>query len=92
MYGIRSQKVWWVAVFLAVVLVMAGCADIKPYQPPNHREEGPEGGVFTGPKGEWVIYRSDEPAPDDEKKKSPDEATDGQEKKKPDAAPDSKQP
>ena len=90
--GIRRQKGWWWVLFLAVLLVMTGCADIKPYQPPNHREEGPQGGIFTGPEGEWVIYRSDEPAPDGEKKKDPDQATDGQEKKKPDATPDSKQP
>ncbi len=90
--GIRGQKGWWAAVFLALLLLAAGCTEIKPYQPPNHREEGPQGGIFTGPEGEWVIYRSDEPAPDGEKKKDPDQATDGQEKKKPDATPDSKQP
>ena len=74
--GLRGQKGWWLALFLVVLLVMAGCADVKPYQPPNHREEGPQGGVFTGPKGQWVIYQSDEPVGDSEKKKKPEGVTD----------------
>ncbi len=86
------------ALVLATLLVLAGCAEIKPYQPPNHREEGTQGGLFTGPQGEWVIYQSDEPA-DDEKKKKAEQTTDarqpvsdGQQQSKPEAAPDSKQP
>lgn len=40
---------------LAALLVIAGCAGIQPYSPPNHREEGPAKGLFTGSQGEWVI-------------------------------------
>ena len=40
---------------LAVLSVIAGCAGIQPYSPPNHREEGPAKGLFTGSQGEWVI-------------------------------------
>ena len=41
--------------FLAVSLVVSGCSEIKPYHPPNHREEGPAKALFTGSQGEWVI-------------------------------------
>ena len=40
---------------LALVAV-AGCAGIEPYEVRNHREEGPERGLFTGPQGEFVIF------------------------------------
>ena len=99
MSTIRRQKGWWAVLLLAVLLVMAGCADVKPYQPCNHREEGPKEGLFTGPRGEWVIYRSDAPADDDEKKKKAEQTTaagrpasDGQQNSKPEAPPESKQP
>ena len=45
---------------LILLVVMAGCAGIQPYDPPNHREEGPEKGLFTGSQGEWVIFRREE--------------------------------
>ena len=51
----HSRKVWWTLVLLLIVVVMAGCAGIQPYDPPNNREEGPEKGLFTGSQGEWVI-------------------------------------
>jgi hypothetical protein len=70
--AMRRQKGWWVVLFVTVLFVMAGCADVKPYQPRNHREEGLKGGVFTGPGGEWMIYRSHETIADEEKKKSLD--------------------
>jgi len=40
---------------LTAVLIIVGCAEIQPYNPPNHREEGPQKGLFTGSQGEWVI-------------------------------------
>ena len=40
-----------------VVLALAGCAGIEPYQPRNQREEGPEKGVFTGSQGAFVILK-----------------------------------
>jgi len=77
----------WAAVLLLIVVVMAGCAGIKPYEPRNNREEGPEKGLFTGSEGEWVIFRkTDEPEKDSEDNKSPDEA-----ENEPEAAPDGKQ-
>ncbi len=95
----RRQKGWWVVLFLTVLFVMTGCADVKPYQPRNHREEGPQGGLFTGPQGEWVIYRSDEPATGAEKKKKAETAadagqpaSDSQKKNQVETAPESKQP
>jgi hypothetical protein len=45
----------WPAVLLLLLLWVSGCSGIAPYQPRNHREEGPERGVFTGSKGEVVI-------------------------------------
>ena len=67
-------KVWWPAVLLLIVFIMAGCAGIEPYEPRNHREEGPEKGLFTGSEGEFVILRkADEPKKDSEDKKSSNE-------------------
>ena len=40
---------------LAALLVIVSCAGIQPYHAPNHREEGPAKGLFTGSRGEWVI-------------------------------------
>jgi len=44
--------------FISVIVMMmflSGCSGIKPWKPPNHREEGPPGGLFTGPEGAWTI-------------------------------------
>ena len=47
---------------LLVVLLVTGCAGIKPFEPRNYREEGMEEGLFTGSEGEFVIFRkADEP-------------------------------
>jgi hypothetical protein len=40
---------------LLLLILLAGCSGIKPYQPPNHREEGPQQGLFTGEKGAFEI-------------------------------------
>ena len=66
-----------------VVLLTAGCAGIKPYEPRDNREEGMEKGLFTGSEGEFVIYRkADEPETDSEASKRSDEITDGEQQKK----------
>jgi len=41
-------------------LLLAGCAGMKPYEPRNNREEGPEKGLFSGAQGEFVILRKTE--------------------------------
>ena len=45
------------AALLLALLAAAGCAGMEPYEPRNHREEGPEKGLFTGAEGEFVIFR-----------------------------------
>jgi hypothetical protein len=49
------------ALLLAALLVIASCSEIQPYTPPNHREEGPAKGLFTGSRGEWVILGPKQP-------------------------------
>jgi hypothetical protein len=51
----HRQKVLWIGILLAALLVIVGCAEIQPYKAPNHREEGPQKGLFTGSQGQWVI-------------------------------------
>jgi hypothetical protein len=59
-----------------------GCAGIKPYEPRDHREEGPEKGLFTGSEGEFVIFRkADEPKTGSEASKRSDETADGEQQK-----------
>lgn len=41
--------------FLMFTVLLAGCSGITPYQPENHREEGPPGGIFSGPAGAFEI-------------------------------------
>ncbi len=67
---------------LLVALLIAGCAGIKPYEPRDDREEGPQKGLFTGSEGEFVIFRkADEPETGSEAGKSSDEAADGERQK-----------
>ncbi|MBW1981629.1 MAG: hypothetical protein JRJ12_10440 [Deltaproteobacteria bacterium] len=69
-----GRKVCWLAVLLLLAVVMAGCAGVEPYQSRNHREEGPEKGLFTGSQGEFVILRkAGEAKKSSEDKKSPNE-------------------
>jgi heat shock protein HslJ len=64
----------WIGLLLVVLLVISGCSGIKPYEPRNNREEGPEKGLFTGSEGEFVILRkAEEPKKDSEEKKSSSE-------------------
>jgi negative regulator of sigma E activity len=39
----------------AALVLLAGCAGLQPFEPRNHREEGPAQGVFTGAAGAIVI-------------------------------------
>jgi len=67
---------------LLVALLVTGCAGIKPYEPRDHREEGPEKGLFTGSEGEFVIFRkADEPKTGSEASKRSDETADGEQQK-----------
>ena len=71
-----GRKFWCMASFLVVLLLMAGCAGMAPYEPRNNREEGPEKGVFTGSEGEFVIlHKGHKPETDSEETKSPDDKT-----------------
>ena len=75
--GIMSTsrvKVLGIVALLVGSLIVAGCGGIKPYEPRNNREEGPEKGLFTGSEGEFVILRKgEEPKKESEDKKSPGE-------------------
>ena len=75
------RKALWIGP-LVVALLVIGCAGIEPYEPRDHREEGPERGLFTGSEGEWVIFRkADEPKTESEADKSSDENADGEQQK-----------
>jgi hypothetical protein len=74
-------KALWIAALLAALLV-AGCAGIKPYEPRDHREEGPQKGLFTGSEGEFVIFRKvDESETGSEAGKKSNETADGEQQK-----------
>ena len=76
--GRHRRKALYIGLLL-VVLLVTGCAGIEPYEARDHREEGPERGLFTGSEGEFIIYRkADEPETGSEAGKRPDEATDGE--------------
>jgi len=69
--SIPIRDVLWSVALLAALLAIFGCAGIKPYQPRNNREEGPEKGLFTGSEGELVIFRkAEEPKKGSEDNKS----------------------
>jgi hypothetical protein len=68
------RKALWICALLVAFLVIPGCAGIKPYEPRDHREEGPEKGLFTGSEGEFVILRKEE----ETKKESGDRQSKGE--------------
>ena len=77
----HRRKALWI-VPLLVALLVTGCAGIKPYEPRDHREEGPEKGLFTGSEGEFVIFRkADEADTGGEASKRSDETADGEQQK-----------
>jgi hypothetical protein len=81
----HRQKAIRIGALLAALLLIAGCAGIQPYHPPNHREEGPQKGLFTGSQGEWVILGPKIPQTGEEEKKTgtPESDTDREQKKDP---------
>ena len=70
-YNKHNRKIRRTAVLLLMVVVMAACAGIEPYEPRNNREEGTEKGLFTGSQGEWVIVGPKTEETDTEEKKRP---------------------
>ena len=75
------RRALWIGLLL-VALLVAGCAGIKPYEPRDYREEGLERGLYTGSKGEFVIFRkTDEPETGSETGKESDETADGEQQK-----------
>ena len=58
-FDLFGRKVLWIGLFLTVWLV-TGCSGIKPYEPRDSRQEGPEKGIFTGSEGEFVIFKKAE--------------------------------
>ena len=78
---IHKRRALWIGVLLGAMLV-TGCAGLKPYEPRNDREEGPEKGLFSGSKGEFVIFRkAEEPETGSEAGKRSDETADGEQQK-----------
>jgi hypothetical protein len=76
----HSGKICRAVILLLIFVLLIGCGGIQPYEPRNHREEGPEKGLFTGSEGEWVIFRkADEKATDSEdQNKDNEDEDDGQ--------------
>ena len=75
------RKALWIGLLL-VALLVAGCSGIKPYEPRDYRQEGPERGLFTGSEGEFVIFRkADEPETGSEAGNRSDETADGGQQK-----------
>ncbi len=75
---------------MLVALLVSGCADIKPYEPRDDREEGPEKGFFTGSQGEWVILGPKAPQKDKEEKNKGEQetASEREQKKQPEKSTD----
>ena len=79
-FGTPTRQTLWIGPLLVAWLV-TGCAGITPYEPRDHREEGPEKGLFTGSEGEFVIFRkADEPETGSEAGQRSDETEDGEKK------------
>jgi len=82
----RRRKALWIGALLAaLLLVIAGCSEIKPYHPPNNREEGSKTGLFTGSQGEWMIVgpKALETGEGAKDSGTPESETDREEKKHP---------
>jgi hypothetical protein len=78
----HKRKAIRIAAVLAVLLIIAGCAGIRPYRPPNHREEGPQKGLFTGSQGAWVILGPEALQKDGEEKINGGQDTDCEDEQK----------
>jgi hypothetical protein len=88
-----KKAVFVEVLLLAALLVIAGCSEIQPYSPPNHREEGPAKGLFTGSQGAWVITlpEATQAGGEENKNTASDAETDRKEKKNPEEAADGMQ-
>ena len=72
----QRRKALWIGLLLVALLVI-GCAGITPYEPRDHREEGPERGLLSGPDGEFIIFKlEDEPDTGNEAGERSDETAD----------------
>jgi hypothetical protein len=80
-YSRLRRKVLLIGLLL-VVLLVAGCAGIKPYEPRDNREEGMEKGLFTGSQGEWVILGPKAPQKDKEEKNKGGQETESEREQK----------
>ena len=45
---------------LALALLLGACGGYEPMAMPDARENPPIDGLFSGPAGEWVIFRKGE--------------------------------
>jgi hypothetical protein len=88
-----KRKAVRIGALLAALLVIAGCSEIQPYTPPNHREEGPAKGLFTGSRGAWVIVGPKAPQAGETEYQNgaPQSVTDREEKKDPETSADDEQ-
>lgn len=48
------------ALLALLLLCLAACDSYNPMAVPDARENPPLSGLFTGPAGEWVIFRKTE--------------------------------
>jgi hypothetical protein len=53
--GTNRRKAIWLSLLL-VTLLVTGCAGFEPYEPRDHREDGPERGLLSGSDGEFIFY------------------------------------
>ena len=76
----------WIAILLAVLLVVAGCGQ---YELRNNREEGPENGILTGPRGQWIILgpKSQQAAEGEKKNAGQESEANRDETKSPESSP-----
>lgn len=45
---------------ILLAFILTGCSGVKPYNPPDYRNEGTGKGLFSGEDGEFVIYQTGE--------------------------------
>ncbi|MEN8692642.1 MAG: hypothetical protein AB1Z51_00175 [Desulfuromonadales bacterium] len=59
------------AAILTATVVVTGCSGIKPYDPPDYKEEPPGSGLLTGKDGEFAITikNEQESAPEEKQAK-----------------------
>ena len=61
----------------------------RAYKPHDYREDGLKKGLFSGSKGEFIIYKKgDEPETGSETGKSSDEVVGGEQQKQPEKSTD----